>query len=190
MELSVQLYLGLLVLVAVGRLLELRRSRNNQARLLAAGGEKSPEPRYPWMVALHVSILAGAALEAVFLRRPWIPAFGSVAITFFFAANATRWWVIRTLGPRWNVQVVSPALGVIAAGPYRYVRHPNYTAVFVEMLALPLIHSAWIVAFAGSLAHIFVLRHRVALEESVLRRDPTWQAAFQHRPRFLPWTAS
>ncbi|MEO5922532.1 MAG: isoprenylcysteine carboxylmethyltransferase family protein [Bryobacteraceae bacterium] len=186
MELSVQLYLALLALVAVGRVLELRRSRKNQMRLLAAGGAKSPEPGYLWMVALHVSILVGAALETVWLHRPWIPSLGIVAVTLFLSANAARWWVIRTLGPRWNVQVVSPSLGVIANGPYRYVRHPNYTAVFVEMLALPLIHSAWIVAAIGTFAHIFVLRHRVALEESVLQRNPAWQAAFAQRPRFLP----
>ena len=48
--------------------------------------------------------------------------------------------LIRTLGDRWNVRVMSVSqLGVVAAGPYRWVRHPNYTAVFVEMLALPLI---------------------------------------------------
>jgi methyltransferase len=66
------------------------------------------------------------------------------------------------------------------------VRHPNYSAVFVEMLALPLIHSAWIVAIAGALAHLLVLKNRVALEESVMMRDSSWRAAFEHRPRFLP----
>jgi methyltransferase len=66
------------------------------------------------------------------------------------------------------------------------VRHPNYTAVFVEMLALPLIHSAYLTAGIGAVLHIFVLRNRVRLEESVLMQDPHWRAAFAHRPRFLP----
>ncbi len=73
----------------------------------------------------------------------------------FLAANVVRWWVIRTLGNHWNVQVMdSTSLGVISSGPFRYVRHPNYAAVFAEMLSLPLIHTAWITAIVGSLAHI------------------------------------
>ena len=186
MALSVQLYFGLLALVAIGRVLELRRSRINQQKLFAAGGQKSPEPCYIWMVALHTGMLTGSALEVALLDRPWIPAIGFISLAFFLAANAARWWVIRTLGPRWNVQVVSSSLGIVADGPYKWVRHPNYSAVFVEMLALPLIHSAWIVAGVGTALHILVLRNRVALEESVMMRDPAWRAAFAQHPRFIP----
>jgi methyltransferase len=186
MELSVQLYLGLLALIAVGRLIELRHSSRNQLQLAAAGGEKSAEPGYIWMVALHTAVLVGCAIEVLFLDRPWIPVIGIPSLALFLAANATRWWVIRSLGTRWNVQVMSASLGIVTAGPYKWVRHPNYSAVFVEMLALPLIHSAWIVAIAGALAHVLVLRKRVALEESVMMRDAAWRAAFEHRPRFLP----
>jgi methyltransferase len=119
--------------------------------------------------------------------RPWIAWLGWPMLTLFLAANAARWWVIRTLGARWNVEVMSSlSLGIAAKGPYRWIRHPNYSAVFVEMLALPLIHTAWITAIVGAVVHVFVLRHRVKLEESFLRRDPSWKATFQNLPRFVP----
>ena len=105
----------------------------------------------------------------------------------FLGANALRWWVIRTLGAHWNVQVMDSArLGVVTTGPYRWVRHPNYTAVFVEMLALPLIHTAWITALAGGAAHAWVLRGRVAAEERVLLADPLYRAEMSAKPRFVP----
>jgi methyltransferase len=139
------------------------------------------------MVSLHCGVLALAAIEVVVLRRPWVPGLGWPMLAVFVMANAARWWVIRTLGPRWNVQVMPASLGVITnRGPYRWVRHPNYAAVFVEMLALPMIHAAWLTAAAGAIAHVFVLRRRVELEESVMRRDPAWSAAFEHRARFVP----
>jgi Uncharacterized protein conserved in bacteria len=98
-----------------------------------------------------------------------------------------RWWVIRTLGEHWNVQVVdSTRLGVIVSGPFRFVRHPNYAAVFAEMLALPLIHTAWITALVGSAAHIAVLAQRLATEERVLFADPSYRSAMASKPRFLP----
>ena len=187
-QMDVTLYVSLLGLVAIGRLLELTHSRRNQRRLAAAGSAKSPEPGYKWMVALHCAILAGCAIEVTWLQRPWIPWLGLPALLIFLTANAARWWVIRTLGTRWNVEVMSASrLGVVTnEGPYRWVRHPNYTAVFAEMLALPLIHTAWITAIAGAICHILVLQRRVQLEESVMMQDPLWRRTFATRPRFLP----
>jgi methyltransferase len=95
--------------------------------------------------------------------------------------------VIRTLGDHWNVQVMdSTRLGVVTSGPFRFVRHPNYAAVFAEMLSLPLIHMAWITALAGSLAHIGVLSQRLSTEERVLFANPDYRAAMAGKPRFLP----
>jgi methyltransferase len=187
MELSVRLYLGLIVAVALGRVLELRHSRRNQQQLRQNGSRQAAEPGYKWMVAFHSSVLVGSCVEVVVLQRPWIPALGISALALFTLANLTRWWVIRTLGTRWNTEVMSASrLGIITAGPYRWVRHPNYTAVFAEMLALPLIHSAWITATLGTLAHVIVLRRRVLLEESVMAQNPHWKAAFAAKPRFIP----
>jgi len=80
----------------------------------------------------------------------------------------------------------STGLGVITSGPFRYVRHPNYAAVFVEMLVLPLLHTAWITALLGSGAHILVLSQRLATEEKVLFSDARYRDAMSGKPRFLP----
>ena len=187
MELSVIAYLALLGIVAVLRLYELRISRRHQQEMIARGASKVEEPRFRWMVVLHTGVLIGAAAEVVFLKRPFIPIFAAVCFLLFLAANAVRWWVIRTLGEHWNVQVMnSTGLGVITSGPFRYVRHPNYAAVFTEMLVLPLIHTAWITAIVGSAAHILVLSQRLTTEEKVLFSDAHYRDAMSGKPRFLP----
>jgi methyltransferase len=187
MELSVKLYLLLLLAVAVLRILELRISRKHQQEMVEHGASKVVDPRFRWMVVVHVLVIAGSAIEVVFLHRPFIPPLAAICFLIFLAANAVRWWVIRTLGEHWNVQVMnSTKLGVITTGPFRYVRHPNYAAVFVEMLVLPLIHTAWISAIAGSIAHVVVLSQRLATEEKVLFSDAQYRAAMSAKPRFLP----
>ena len=187
MELSVIAYLILLGIVAVLRLYELRVSRHHQQEMIARGASKVDEPRFRWMVVLHTGVLIGSAAEVVFLKRPFIPILAAVCFPLFLAANAVRWWVIRTLGEHWNVQVMnSTGLGVITSGPFRYVRHPNYAAVFTEMLVLPLIHTAWITAIVGSAAHILVLSQRLATEEKVLFSDAHYRDAMSGKPRFLP----
>lgn len=187
MELSVIAYLGLLLVVAVLRVYELQISRRHQREMFAQGATKVTDPVFRPMVLVHAGVLLGAALEVVFLHRPFYPVLAAVCFAIFLAANAVRWWVIRTLGEHWNVEVMnSTGMGVITTGPFRYVRHPNYAAVFVEMLALPLIHCAWITASVGSLAHVLVLSRRIHTEERVLFADSQYREAMGGKPRFVP----
>lgn len=186
-SLSVIAFLALLLAVALLRVLELQISRRHQKDMISRGAAKVEEPRFRWMVVLHTAVLIGAALEVVLLKRPFIPALAATMFLIFLAANGVRWWVIRTLGNHWNVQIMdSTSLGVITSGPFRYVRHPNYAAVFSEMVALPLIHTAWITAAVGALAHAIVLSQRLATEERVLLANPEYRASMGRKPRFIP----
>lgn len=187
MPLTVSLYLLLLGVVALLRLLELGISRRNQRLLAAQGATRSPEPGFRWMVLLHIGVLISAAAEVVFLKRPFLPPLALLMGLLLACAVGLRWWVIRVMGRHWNVQIVaSTKLEVVTRGPYRWVRHPNYVAVFVEMLALPLLHTAWITATVGTVLHCWILRQRIRAEEAVLLSDPGYVAAMAWKPRFVP----
>jgi methyltransferase len=102
-------------------------------------------------------------------------------------AMALRYWAIVALGRRWTTRiVVVPGLEAVTGGPYRWVRHPNYLAVVIEMAALPLVHTAWITALAGSIANALVLRRRIAAEESALRGSSDYDHAMAGRGALLP----
>jgi methyltransferase len=187
MDLSVVLYLLLIVLVGITRLVELRISRRHQLAMVGRGVEKRADPQFRWMVALHTVVLWGAAIEVVALRRPLIPLLAATMTFLFLCATALRWWVIRVMGAHWNVEVMASApLGVVTTGPFRWVRHPNYLAVFVELVTLPLIHTAWITALVAALGNFGVLRHRIRIEEPVLDANPAYRAAMGGKPRFVP----
>jgi methyltransferase len=180
-------FVTLLAAVGAGRLLEMRISRRHQRALAARGAKHAADPGFPAMVALHTGVLIASAVEVVALERPFIPALAVPAFVVFMLANVLRWWVIATLGLHWNVQVMgSLSLGVVTSGPYRFVRHPNYVAVFVELLALPLVHTAWITALVGGGLHAAVLRSRLRSEEAVLAGDEVYRAAMGGKPRFVP----
>jgi methyltransferase len=180
-------YTLLLAAVGLGRLAELRISRRHQHKLANRGVASVPEPRFRWMVLLHGGVLFGAALEVQLLKRPFIRAVAIPMSILWLLANGLRWWVIHTMADHWNVQVMdSVQLGVVTGGPFRWIRHPNYLAVFVELVALPLLHSAWLTALGGTLAHVWVLRQRIELEERILLADPTYRALMGPKPRFVP----
>jgi methyltransferase len=180
-------YLGLVLAVAGLRLYELRVSRRRQRALIARGMQRVAEPHFRVMVALHTTILIASALEAGLVPRWPIPVVSGLALLVLLAANALRVWVIRTLGPHWNVQIVDSApLGVVTGGPFHWIRHPNYLAVFLELAALPLVHGAWITALCGTAAHVWVLYHRIRAEEAVLLGHAEYRRLMGGKPRFLP----
>ena len=180
-------YIAILAVVGLGRLIELRLSRRNQRRLASRGVARVSEPHFRWMVLLHGGVLLGAALEVWLLKRPLIRMLAISMGFVWLLATALRWWVIRTMAEHWNVQVMdSTPLGVVTSGPFHYIRHPNYLAVFVELIALPLLHTAWVTALLGGLAHLWVLRQRIKLEERTLLADPTYRALMGFKPRFWP----
>ena len=187
MELTRIAFLILLAWVGLERLAELRLSRSHQRGLANGGAQKHRDPQYPWMIALHTGVLIGAAAEVILLRRPFIVPLAAVALLLFVAATLMRWWVIRTLGIHWNTEVVNSApLGVVSGGPFRWIRHPNYAGVFVELITLPLIHTAWITAAFAAVGNALVLRSRLRVEEPLLDAVPTYRAAMSGKPRFLP----
>ena len=162
-------FLVLLGLVAVERLMELVVSRRNTAQSLARGGREYGADHYPVMVVLHTGLLVGAAVEVLVADRPFVPALGWPMLVLVIAAQGLRWWCIATLGSQWSTRVVVvPGLPLVASGPYRLMRHPNYLAVVVEGFALPLVHSAWVTAAVFSACNLALLRVRVRVEERAL----------------------
>jgi methyltransferase len=170
-------------LLAAQRMAELRRSAGNRKRG-GAGVPASPRT-YPLMVAAHVALFVTAAWPRRARRVPqWVEL---VALTGVAGATCLRISVIRALGESWNVTAhVSPSTRVVTAGPYRWLRHPNYTAVAVEFACLPLATGAVREAAWLSLANAAVLWPRVVAEEALLDRLPGYQEAFAGVPRFIP----
>lgn len=187
MDLKVVAYLALLTAVGAGRLLELRLSNRHRRSLIAKGARVVKEPHFRWMVFFHAGTLIAAALEVVLLRRPFLPALALTMGILFLLSNGLRWWVILTLAEHWNASVMASAnLGVVTTGPYRWIRHPNYVAVFTELVSLPLIYSAWVTALLACVTQLWVLRERLVVEEATLMESSAYRAAMGDKPRFLP----
>jgi len=163
------LYTGLVLLVALQRLTELAVSRRHERRLRSRGAVEVGGGHYPWMVALHAAFLASCLAEVWWLGRPFVPALAAIALAVLLAATGLRVWTLRTLGERWTTRVlVLPGEALVAGGPYRFLRHPNYLAVILELAALPLVHTACATAVVFSALNLVLLRVRIGVEERAL----------------------
>jgi methyltransferase len=180
-------YLALLAAVGLERLFELWLSRHNARRAIARGGIECDAGHYRFMKALHLAFLVSCAAEVILLQRAFHPALAAVMLAGAALAQALRYWSIWSLGERWNVRViVVPGDPVVTSGPYRLVRHPNYVAVAIEGVALPMIHTAWLTALCFTIANAVLLSVRISCEERALASHTDYRAALGDRARFVP----
>ena len=170
---SLAAFVVVVLLVAVERLAELVVSKRNAAWSLSRGGVETGRGHYPVMVVLHTGFLAAMLVEA-FVRRPEVPStLAWSMLVLVVAAQVLRWWCIATLGSRWNTRViVVPGLAPVRSGPYRWLSHPNYVAVVVEGVALPLVHASWVTALVFTLANAVLLTVRLRAENAALATLP------------------
>jgi methyltransferase len=174
---------ALVALLAAQRLVEIRHSARNRER--AGDGVPASPATYPAMVAAHVALFVTAGWPRRANRIP--VAVEAAALAGLAAAVCLRLSVIRTLGESWNITAhVSPSTRVITSGPYRWLRHPNYTAVALEFACLPVAVGAVREAVWLSFADAMVLWPRVRAEEALLDRLPGYRQAFAGVPRFVP----
>ncbi len=159
---------AILGLVTLQRLGELVLSRRNTERLLAQGAREAAPGHYPLIVALHAAWLVELWYLAV-----WQPGVGVswAWLAVFVILQGLRVWVIATLGPRWTTRIiVLPGAPLVAAGPYRFVSHPNYCIVAAEILVLPLCFGLVWYGIVFSVLNALVLWIRIRAEAAALRQ--------------------
>ena len=163
----------ILLFVAAQRVIELGIAKHNAAPLLSEGGQELGARHYPLFVLLH-----GGWLLALFLLVPASAPVHHWLLGVFCLLQVGRIWVIASLGRYWTTRVITlPDVPLIRRGPYRYLRHPNYLVVTLEIAVLPLAFGAWELAlvFSGLNAALLFLRLRV--ENAALAPRPRQELA-------------
>lgn len=180
-------YLVFLAVLALERVIEMVISRRHAAWALARGGIELGQRHFLFMKVLHVGFFCACAAEVVWWHRPFTVALAVPMGLLVLLSQGLRYWAVATLGRRWNIRViVIPGECAVNSGPYRYLRHPNYVAVMVEGVAVPLVHGAWFTAIAFTLLNAIVLGVRIRCEERALTQYSKYQERLGSRRRFLP----
>lgn len=150
--------------VLVQRLLELLWAQRNTRRLLEEGAVEHAPEQYPYFVLLHASWL----VAIVFSVPPEAPVNG-VWLAVYGLLQIARVWVMASLGRYWTTRIITvPGAPLVARGPYRFMRHPNYLVVAGEIAVLPLVFDLWLIAVLFTIANALLLRQRMAAEDEAL----------------------
>ena len=181
------IFVAIVAAVIIQRLFELRLSKRHAAQLLAQGGREHGSNSL-WLVkVLQVSWLVGMIAEVWCLDRPFIPALAMIAFLTTIAGQSFRYLSMRSLRQRWTLPIITiPGVPVVDSGIYRYLRHPNWLGVILEIAAVPLIHTAYLTAIFCSVANAFLMVKRIQSEEQALSEDNNYAYVFAEHPRFIP----
>jgi len=153
-----------LCLVALQRGIELFYAAATTKRLLARGAVESGAAQYPFFILLHGAWLAGIALFVPPATQPnwWL-------LGIYAALQLLRVWTIASLGSHWTTRIITlPGAPLVRRGPYRFLRHPNYAIVCLEIAVLPLAFGAIPIAIVFSILNAALLTWRIRVEEGVL----------------------
>lgn len=151
------------------RLFELYIAKRNRKIVIKLGAQEYGASHYRWFFVLHIGWMLGWILECYVigwtLNRYWY-----IWTTLLVLAQILRYWCIISLGYNWNTRIlVIPGSKPICDGPYRFFKHPNYMAVMLEILSVPLLCNAIFTALLASLCNAFLLKCvRIPEEEKAL----------------------
>ena len=181
------IFTAIVVAVILQRTIEVRTSDRHKQEILQQGGIEHGDNLLGAVKVLQVSWWIAMLLEVWFLDRPFVPVLAALALAATIAGQVLRYFSMQALGWRWTLPIMTvPDLPVVESGLYRYLKHPNWLGVILEIAFLPLIHSAYVTAIAFSLANAWLMSRRIVTEERALAQNTNYKTAFAHKPRFIP----
>jgi methyltransferase len=163
-----------LTIVIAQRLSELVLANRNYRWAMQNGGKEFGADHYWLFVVLHSLWLICMAFEWL-IRQPSVPTWWPICLTLIVTAQVLRYWAITSLGRCWNTRIVIfDQMTMVQSGPYRYLRHPNYLAVVLEIAAIPALVGAWYTALLFSIANgALLLLIRIPAEERAMNKRRT-----------------
>jgi methyltransferase len=172
-------FTGVITFVVIQRLVELRIAKRNALYAKSLGGYEIGKEHYPFIVLLHITFLGSLILETLVKGNLHIQP-KSVFLTIFFLAQILRIWVLASLGKMWNTRIfIIPNSQPVTCGPYRYLKHPNYLVVMLEIATLPLAFGALGTAIIFSGLNLVLLKIRIKVEEEGLKQIPSFEEYFK-----------
>lgn len=163
-----KLFWIIITILALQRIIELLIARRNERFVRSKGAKEYDAKGYNIIVFIHIGFFISLTLEYLLLAKTLSP-FWPPLLVLIILAQILRYWAIGSLGYFWNTKIlITPNTKAVNTGPYKYMKHPNYLAVVIEIALIPLIFSCYITAVLFTILNAFILRRRIRIEERAL----------------------
>ena len=158
----------ILIFIILQRIVELVIAKRNEKWMIQRGGVVWGREHYKWFIVVHLLFFLSILIE-VSLRDFSNYVFNIYVFALFLMTQLARVWCIQSLGKFWNTKIIIlPHRTLVNRGPYKFVKHPNYIIVGVELFIIPILFGAYITAFIFPMLHLLLMTIRIPLENKAL----------------------
>jgi methyltransferase len=165
---------------------ELAVAKNNEKWMKKQGAIEFGEGHYRLIVFIHSMFFAVFLLEVLIFQKSLSPAW-PIWIVLFLLTQVGRIWALFSLGRYWNTKIlVVPNAKVMKKGPYRFMKHPNYVIVAIELIVIPMVFQAYLTAILFTFFNFLILSIRIPAEEKALMELTEYESVFLQNGRFFP----
>lgn len=172
--------------IVLQRLAELMIAKRNEKWMKQQGAIEFGKDHYGIMVSMHLLFFVSFMFEVLIFRNTLSPLWIWL-LPVFLITQFGRMWALTSLGKYWNTKIiVLPNANVVRKGPYRFIKHPNYAIVTLELLVIPLLFQAYITAAVFTVLNIAMLSIRIPAEEHALKTLTKYEGTFKKCNRFVP----
>jgi methyltransferase len=180
------MFLLFFLFVVLQRSIELFVARKNEKWMKDQGALEFGSNHYQYMVIMHALFFVFFLVEKITLNRD-VSQFWPLLLSVFVFTQIMRFWVISSLGKYWNTKIlVLPNVNVVRKGPYRFIKHPNYVVVTLELMVVPLLFDAYVTTILFTILNLLILSVRIPAEEKALKELTEYEGSFQRCNRFFP----
>lgn len=166
---SLPIVVGTLAVLAAQRGAEILYARRTAQALAAKGARFVRDDGFGLILVVHGLWFAGLGLESLLSPYAALGWWTWAGASLWLAGATLRYSSMAALGLRWNTRVwVLPSAPLVARGPYRWLRHPIYVGVALELVGVPLAFGAWATVLGLLPLHGVALARRIKAEERAL----------------------
>ncbi|MGF7532874.1 isoprenylcysteine carboxyl methyltransferase family protein [Bacillus mexicanus] len=158
----------LIAILIAQRAAEMAVARQNEQKVKQQGAMEFGESHYPYMIIMHILFFLSLMAEVLLMNKQ--PSSWWIAIAVAIATvQAVRYWALCSLGSYWNTKIlVVPGAELVKKGPYKWMKHPNYTVVILEIVLIPLLYQAYVTMCLFSILNAAMLTVRIRTEDKAL----------------------
>ncbi|MFS0751615.1 isoprenylcysteine carboxyl methyltransferase family protein [Oceanobacillus sp. 1P07AA] len=159
----------LFVFIILQRITELIIAKRNEKWMLAKGGIEIEPQQHKWFIVVHSLFFLSIFIEIVITKSTAVPTLFTLWFSLFILTQFLRIWSISSLGKHWNTKIIIlPGSTLVKRGPYKYIKHPNYIIVGIELFVIPMMFGAYWTAIIFPFLHLILMSIRIPAEEKAL----------------------
>ncbi len=159
-----------LLLIIIQRITEMKISKRNEKILIQKGAVEFGKSHFKFIIILHTLVFISMVIEySLKVNRIELSLYNIILFSFVVILQAFRFSTIKSLGVYWTIRIYRvPGEPLIKTGLYKYLKHPIYIIVILEIIIIPLVFNLYLTSIVFTILNLVTITIRIMEENKAL----------------------